>query len=71
MTAAHLINQLKKLPRNDRAEVQRWLNENAEESEEMIRAIDDGLRSLAQHGPQATPHDELSAKVRQWAGGSR
>ena len=42
-----------------------WLDETAEETPEMLAAIDEGLRSLKEKG--VTPLEEVRAKIPQWA----
>jgi predicted transcriptional regulator len=44
---------------------QDWLDEAAEETPEMLAAIDEGLRSLEKNG--VTPIDEVRKKIPQWA----
>ncbi len=41
-----------------------WLDETAEETPEMLAAIDDGLRSLATEG--GVPIEEARRRLRQW-----
>jgi TRAP-type C4-dicarboxylate transport system substrate-binding protein len=44
-----------------------WLDETAEETPEMIAAIDEGLRSLATEG--GVPIEEARRHLRQWITG--
>ena len=71
MTATDVIQQLRALPPEEMAKVRDWLIEHDEESPELLAAIDQGLRSLHEKGARVMGCDELEAKVRQWAGGSR
>jgi hypothetical protein len=47
-----------------------WLDETAEETPEMLAALDEGIRSLAEKGSREYSRAELEQKVRRWAGGS-
>ncbi|MBS0631352.1 MAG: hypothetical protein JSS11_05520 [Verrucomicrobia bacterium] len=71
MTAADVIHQLQVLPPNEVAKVRDWLDEHAEESPELLAAIDEGMRSLEEKGARVVTREELENKVRQWAGKSR
>jgi hypothetical protein len=55
---------LRLTPREQQA-LRHWLDEAAEETPEMLAAIDEGLRSLEQSG--VTPIDEVRKKIPQWA----
>jgi TRAP-type C4-dicarboxylate transport system substrate-binding protein len=44
-----------------------WLDETAEETHEMLAAIDEGLRSLATEG--GVPIEEARCQLRQWITG--
>jgi hypothetical protein len=70
MTATDVINQLLSLPPTEVAKVRDWLSEHDDESPELLAAIDAGLRSLAEKGARIVTRDELTTKVRQWAGKS-
>lgn len=70
MTASQVITQLKALPPHEQAKVRDWLQEQEDESPELLAAIDAGVRSLDQKGTQTVTREELTDKVRQWAGGS-
>jgi hypothetical protein len=71
MTATDVIHQLETLPPEEMAKVRDWLSEHDEESPELLAAIDEGLRSLAEKGTHVVSRGELEQKVRQWAGGSQ
>jgi len=71
MTATDVINQLLSLPPTEVAKVRDWLSEHDDESPELLAAIDAGLHSLAEKGARIVTRDELTTKVRQWAGTSR
>lgn len=43
----------------------------AEESPDMLAALDAGIRSLEQNGARSVTCEELEQKVRQWSGASR
>lgn len=47
-----------------------WLDATAEETSEMLAALDEGVRSLAEEGSREYTRTELEQKVRRWAGGS-
>jgi hypothetical protein len=64
MTATDVIHQLQTLPREEVAKVRDWLSEHGEESPELLAAADQGLRSLAEKGPQVMTRGELDRKVR-------
>ncbi len=51
-------------PREQQA-LRHWLDEAAEETPEMLAAIDEGLRSLQQKG--VAPLEEVRKKLPQWA----
>jgi hypothetical protein len=71
MTATDVISQLQALPPEEVAKVRDWLSENDQESPELLAAIDEGLRSLAEKGARVVTQGELEKQVRQWAGKSR
>lgn len=50
-------------PREQQA-LRHWLDETAEETPEMLAAIDEGLRSLATEG--GVPIEEARRQLRQW-----
>jgi peptidoglycan/xylan/chitin deacetylase (PgdA/CDA1 family) len=47
------------------------LDELAEETPEMLAAIDEGLRSIKEKGVRLVTREELQKKIRQWSGVSR
>jgi len=49
----------------EREELRHWLDETAEETPEMLAAIDEGLRSLKENG--IIPLDEVRKKIPLWA----
>ena len=49
----------------DREALRHWLDETAEETPEMLAAIDEGLRSLKAKG--VTSVDEVRKKLSSWA----
>jgi len=49
----------------EREELRHWLDETAEETPEMLAAIDEGLRSLKEKG--IIPLDEVRTKIPRWA----
>lgn len=53
-------------PREQQA-LRHWLDETAEETPEMLAAIDEGLRSLATEG--GVPIEEARRQLRQWITG--
>ena len=71
MTATDVIHQLQTLPPDEVAKVRDWLSEHDDESPELLAAVDEGLRSLAEKGARVVTRGELEQKVRQWAGRSR
>jgi peptidoglycan/xylan/chitin deacetylase (PgdA/CDA1 family) len=71
MTATDVIHQLQTLPPDEVAKVRDWLSEHDDESPELLAAVDEGLRSLAEKGARVVTRGELEQKVRQWAGRSQ
>jgi hypothetical protein len=71
MTATDVIHQLQSLPPDEVAKVRDWLSEHDDESPELLAAVDEGLRSLAENGARVVTRGELEQKVRQWAGRSQ
>ncbi len=72
MTASDVISYLRALPAAELAKVRQWILAHADESSELLAAVDAGLRSSERTGPRLTTRKELEGKVRQWAGsGSR
>lgn len=72
MTASDVISHLRTLPTAEVAKVRQWILEQADESPELLAAVDAGLRSLERTGPRLTTRKQLETKVRRWtAGGSR
>lgn len=51
----------------DQQVLRHWLDEAAEETPEMLAAIDEGVRSLATEG--AVPIEEVRRHLRQWITG--
>ena len=62
-----IITEIEGLSAEDRQEVFRWLWQHAEETSEMLAAIDEGVRSLEEK--PRTSAEEVQRKVRQWAVG--
>ena len=62
---------IRKLPPKEQQELRHWLEETAEETPEMLAAIDAGLRSLQTKGAKTFTRAELETRVRRWAGVSR
>jgi predicted transcriptional regulator len=48
----------------DREELRHWLDETAEETPEMLAAIDEGLRSLKEKG--RIPLEDVRKELRSW-----
>jgi hypothetical protein len=71
MTAADVIHQLQSLSPDEVAKVRDWLSEREDDSPELLAAVDEGLRSLAEKGARVVTRDELEQKVRRWAGRSQ
>lgn len=68
---AEIQDAIRRLAPEEQQALRHWLDESAEETPEMLTAIDQGLQSLHKKGSQATTRAELQAKVRRWAGASR
>ena len=66
--AAEIIAEIKALPPEEFAEVAAFIL--GDETPEMLAAIDEGLRSLEQHGGKVQTRAELQEKVRRWSGAS-
>ena len=76
MTAHDVIDQIKALPPEEKTKVVSYVHELEErflleETPAMLAAINEGVRSLEEKGGRVFTREELSAKVRQWSGGSR
>jgi hypothetical protein len=78
MTAYEVIDQIKALPPEEKTKVEAFVQHEieerllAEETPEMLAAVDEGVRSLDEKGGREYTRAELEQKVRQWArGGSR
>lgn len=75
MTACEVIDQIKALPPEEKTKVVAFMQHEieaqllAEETPEMLAAIDEGIRSLEQEGGREYTRAELEQKVRQWARG--
>ena len=54
--------------RERRPALRHWLDEQAEETPEMLAAIDAGLAALKQKGTTTPTRAELETKVRRWSG---
>jgi hypothetical protein len=70
MTAADVIHQIQALPSEEVAKVRDWLNKHGDESPELLAAIDVGLCSLETKGARVVTREEMTHKVRLWAGGA-
>ena len=71
-TVQKIESAIEKLPAAEQRELARWLGERllAEESPEMLAALDEGIRSLEEKGVREYTRGELEQKVRQWSGAS-
>jgi hypothetical protein len=71
-TVQEIESAIEKLPAAEQRELARWLGEHllAEESPEMLAALDEGIRSLEEKGVREYTRGELEQKVRQWTGTS-
>ncbi len=67
MKVREIITEIEGLSAEDRQEVFRWLWQHAEETPEMLAAIDEGVRSLDEN--PRTSVEDVQRKVRQWAVG--
>ncbi len=66
---AEIQEAIQQLPPAERAQLRHWLVE--EETPEMFRAIDIGLRSLEAKGARIVTAKAMKRKVRQWSSASR
>ena len=62
---AEIQSAILQLDPADREELRHWLDETAEETPEMLAAIDEGLRSLKEKG--VIPLEEVRKKIPLWA----
>lgn len=62
---AEIQDAIRQLDPREQQVLRHWLDETAEETPEMLAAIDDGLRSLREKG--VTPLEEVRKKIPQWA----
>jgi len=72
-TVQEIESAIEKLPAAEQRELARWLGEHllaAEETPEMLAALDEGIRSLEEKGVREYTRGELEQKVRQWSGTS-
>lgn len=72
-TVTEIEGAIAKLSPAEQREIVLWLEDRlvAEESPEMLAALDVGIRSLAQNGARPVSRAEFEQKIRQWAGESR
>jgi hypothetical protein len=68
---AEIQTAIRQLAPQEQLALRHWLDEAAEETPEMLAAIDAGMHSLAENGGRGPTRAELEARVKQWAGGSR
>lgn len=61
---AEIQEAILRLDPADREALRHWLDETAEETPEMLAAIDEGLRSLKEKG--VTPLEEVRKKLPSW-----
>ncbi len=62
---AEIQTAILRLDPAEREALRNWLDETAEESAEMLDAIDEGLRSLEEKG--VTPLEEVRKRLASWA----
>ncbi len=62
---AEIQSAILQLDPAEREELRHWLDETAEETPEMLMAIDEGLRSLKENG--VVPLEDVRKKIPQWA----
>jgi len=72
-TVTEIEGAIAKLTPAEQRAIALWLQDRlvAEESPEMLAALDVGIRSLEQNGACPVSRAELEQKIRQWAGVSR
>ena len=61
---AEIQSAILQLDPADREELRHWLDETAEETPEMLAAIDEGLRSLKEKG--RIPLEDVRKELRSW-----
>jgi hypothetical protein len=61
---ADIQEAILRLEPKEQQALRHWLDETAEETPEMLAAIDEGLRSLATEG--GVPIDDARRHLRQW-----
>jgi hypothetical protein len=61
---AEIQSAILQLDPADREELRHWLDETAEETPEMLAAIDEGLRSLKAKG--VIPLEDVRKELRSW-----
>lgn len=61
---AEIQSAILQLDPADREELRHWLDETAEETPEMLAAIDEGLRSLKEKG--VIPLEDVRKELRSW-----
>jgi hypothetical protein len=64
-TLAEIQSAILRLDPAQREQLRHWLDETAEETPEMLAAIDEGLRSLKEKG--AIPLEDVRKKIAAWA----
>jgi hypothetical protein len=64
-TVQEIKDAILHLPPEDRESLRHWLDDTAEETPEMLAAIDEGLRSLREEG--GIPIEEVRKNIAQWA----
>ncbi len=64
---AEIQEAILQLEPKERQALRHWLDETAEDTPEMLAAIDEGLRSLATEG--GVPVEEARRHLRQWING--
>jgi hypothetical protein len=65
---AEIQEAIQRLAPSEQQALRHWLDEQAEETPEMLAAIDEGLASLKQKGTTTPTRAELETKVRRWSG---
>lgn len=72
-TVTEIESAIEKLSPAEQRELERWVDERrlSQESPALLEAIDEGIRSLEEHGARVYTRAELEGKVRAWAGASR
>jgi hypothetical protein len=64
---AEIQDAIRKLAPQEQQALRHWLDETAEETPEMLAAIDEGLLSLQREGAKPFTRAELQSKVRGFA----